>query len=142
VAKFERFNKRLVPLGKAPYITVQKKGIIAFNRAAHALLGSPTTIELLYDPDEKIIGFRVADPEEEYAYAIRTSGPTQDSTYLVSGRAFTRHYGIKTETARRYKAFIDPDSPDILCIDLKHEGTVVSAGRTSRDQEEVPGPGD
>lgn len=128
---FETFTKRLVPLAKAPYVTIQKRGTMSFNHSAFVALGSPEAIELLYDRDERIIGVRAVHPGVEHAYPIRaTGGGKADSgTWMVSGRAFAQYYGIDTEVSRRYAAVMDNG---VLCIDLKDEGTVVTSNRNGR----------
>jgi len=64
----------MIPLAKVPYVTIQKRGIIGFNASAHAELGSPKAVELLFDKTERIIGIRGVDPNAEHAYSIRVSG--------------------------------------------------------------------
>ena len=124
--QFETFKKRMVPLKKAPFVTIQKRGTRSFNAAAHAALGNPEAVELLYDPSEKIIGVRAVAPEVEHAYPLRS--PSQkDQSFILSGRAFTRYYDIPTDISTRYPAYLDGD---ILCIDLKQEGTVVTSNRS------------
>lgn len=130
VPEFETFTKRMVPLAKAPYVTVQKRGTMSFNAAAHAAMGSPDAVELLYAKEERIIGVRGVNPSVEHAYPIRATGGKVDTgTWMVSGRAFTQFYGIDTEVARRYPAVMDGE---VLCIDLKSEGTVVTSNRNRR----------
>ena len=67
MATFEVFKKRMVPLVKQPYVTIQKRGTMSFNKSAHMALGEPETVELLYDPNERIIGVRAIDPDVEHA---------------------------------------------------------------------------
>jgi hypothetical protein len=123
---FETFTKRMIPLTKAPYITIQKRGTISFNKAAHAAMGEPSAIELLYDADAKIIGFRPVEPTVEHAYPIRAIGGNTDGTFMVSGTAFTKYYGIPTVVATRRKAeMVD----GVLCIDLNDAGTQVTGPR-------------
>ncbi len=130
--QFEVFKKRMVPLTKVPYVTLQKRGTISFNQAAHAALGSPDAIELLYDPEERVIGVRAVDPSVEHAYPTRGVGGDQGKatrTFLVSGAAFVKFYGIPNDISTRYPAHMEDD---ILFIDLKQEGTVVTSNRSAR----------
>lgn len=129
VPNFQTFRKRMVPLAKAPYVTIQRRGTMSFNAAAHAALGQPEAIELLYDPDERIIGVRGVDPTVEHAYPLRTMPGKHESGFIVSGTAFTKFYGISTEISKRYRAELDGD---ILCIDLKQPGTEVTSNRKGR----------
>ena len=125
MANFETFTKRLVPLGKRPFVTIQKRGTISMNRAAYVALGSPQTVELLFDTDERIVGLRAVEYLAEHAYPVRGVGE-QPSSFLVAGTAFTKHYGIDTSSSRRWPAEL---TDDILSIDLKTDGTVVTSNR-------------
>jgi hypothetical protein len=147
VPNFETFTRRMVPLAKAPYVTIQKRGTMSFNAAAHAALNSPEAIELLYDPEERIIGVRGVDSSAEHAYPLRIMPGKHQSGFIVSGTAFTKYYGIPTDVSKRYPAKMDGD---VLCIDLKQPGTEVTSNRNGRKsqstanaratlEEEVPG---
>jgi len=48
---FEVFDKRQAPLGKAPAVTIQRRGLMSLNRAAYNMINEPSTVELLYDRD-------------------------------------------------------------------------------------------
>lgn len=122
---FETFKKRMVPLKKAPYVTIQKRGTMSFNAAAHAALGQPEAVELLYDPSEKIIGVRKVDPAVEHAYPLRSPSQAERS-FILSGTAFMRYYELDAEVSTRRSAYMDGD---VLCIDLKDAGTVVTSNR-------------
>ncbi len=129
---WETFKKRMVPLTKAPYVTIQKRGTMSFNKSAHAALGSPEAVELLYDADAQIIGVRAVEPTVEHAYPIRATGGGKNDdagSYMVSGRAFTVYYKIDTEVSRRYPATM---ADDILCIDLTGQATEVTSNRNGR----------
>jgi hypothetical protein len=123
---FEVFKKRMIPLQKQPYVTIQKRGTMSFNASAHAALGSPEAVELLYDPDEKVVGVRAVDAAVEHAYPLRTPG-NKERSFVLSGTAFTKYYGIDTTVSRRRKAYLEED---VLCVDLKEEGTVVTSNRS------------
>lgn len=126
---FETFTRRMVPLADKPYVTIQKRGNIAMNKSAHVALGEPKAVELLYDPVEKVVGVRGVDEAVEHAYPLRSQGGKDLGPYLVAGMAFTKYYDIDTTQARRWSAsMID----DVLCVDLKEEGTVVSSNRNGR----------
>lgn len=128
--KFEVFRKRMVPLVKNPYVTVMTRGTMSMNKAAFEALGSPKAIELLYDPEERIIGFHGVDPSEEHAYAIRSGGGKYDTNYIVSGTALVKYYGIPTPVSRRYAAYLEGET---LCVDLKAEGTEVTSNRSQKN---------
>lgn len=136
---FEVFKKRMVPLANAPYITIQKRGTVSLNKAAHHLMGDPEAVELMYDPDESVVGFRGVDQTVEHAYSIRTMGGSRNegaTTYMVSGTAFFKYFGIDTSVATRYSPTM---KDDVLCVDLKEEGTDVTGYRDGRSKERAPG---
>jgi hypothetical protein len=76
---------------------------LALNREAWEALGEPDRVVLLYDRRRKAVGVRPAPPEDPDAYAVgRPRG-----AFVVSARAFVRHYGITAEAARRYDAAVE-----------------------------------
>lgn len=125
---FETFTKRMAPLAKKPYVTIQKRGTISLNAAAHAALGEPEAVELLYDRDERIVGLRAVSREAEHAYALRPQAGKSVGPYIVSGTAFAKYYKIDTSVSRRWVAQLEGD---ILCIDLKEAGTEVTSNRSA-----------
>lgn len=127
---FEVFNKRKQTLGKAPSATLQKRGILSINQSAYDLIGSPESVELLFDADDRVIGLRGVDEDVPHGYGVRrskSSGPV-----LVACSAFTQYYGIATDTSRRYVPF---ERDGILCIDLNTEGVEV-VGNRARDSDD------
>jgi hypothetical protein len=129
---FEVFTRRMVPLVKQPAVTIQRRGNISVNRAAYEALGKPEAVELLYDPDEKIVGFRPIPTTKDHAYPMRPQGQKEIGPYLVAGMAFTKYYGIDTTVARRWPAEMQGD---ILCVDLKQESTIVTSNRSASDDD-------
>ena len=123
---FEVFTKRMVRAADKPYVTIQKKGIVAFNHAAYAALGEPKAVLFLFDRKNRIVGFQAADPEEEHAYGVRAN--TKGTSHLVSGTLFTRHYGIRTDVARRWLGRLDDKG--VLTIDLNETPQDVSRDPT------------
>jgi hypothetical protein len=129
---FEVFTRRMIPLVRQPAVTIQKRGGLSFNKAAHVAIGSPEAVELMYDRDEMIIGVRPVEREVEHAYPMRPQGQKEDSTYIVAGSAFTQYFGIDTSVAKRWTVAIEDGT---LCIDLKQEGTVVTSNRRAKTAE-------
>jgi hypothetical protein len=130
MANFETFTKRLVPLGKRPFVTIQKRGTISLNKAAYVALGEPDTVELLFDADERLVGLRSIEYLADHAYPVRGVG-NDPTSYLVAGTAFTKYYGIDTTASRRWPAEL---IGDVLSIDLKTPGTVVTSNRAGHHQ--------
>ena len=115
---FQTFTRRATPVVATPMVTIQKRATMSLNRSAYEALGQPQAVELLFDPDEQIIGFRGVDPSVRHAYPIRKQ-PTSYS-YLVAGKAFAEHFRIPVGETRRYEAEM---IGDVLAIDLKQEAT-------------------
>jgi hypothetical protein len=114
---FETFTRQR-RVGRQPYVTIQKKGVISLNRAAFEALESPDTVELLYDPDARLVALRKVDSSVEHAYQVRAPVPNH-ATWLVSGSAFTAYYEIDTSNSVRRAARMDGD---LLVVDLNDPG--------------------
>jgi hypothetical protein len=124
---FEVFDKRAATASKNPMLTIQKTGAFSLNRAAYKLLGEPETVELLFDREEKLIGFRAVSPTSPRAYPVRPQGKN-NATFMIAGQAFTKHYDVDTTTARRYAVQM---RDGILVLDLKSESVDVTGPRAA-----------
>ena len=124
---FEVFDKRMTPLAKAPSVTIQKRGVISLNKAAHDLIDNAETVELLFDRDRQVMAVRATDDSSPHAYAVRSASKRGPGQAVVSATAFTAHYGIDTTATRRWKPFVEDG---MLCVDLTTEGTVITGNRT------------
>jgi hypothetical protein len=124
---FEVFDKRMTPLAKAPSVTIQKRGVISLNKAAHDLIGNAETVELLYDRERKVMAVRATDDSSPHAYAVRSASKRGPGQAVISATAFTAHYGIDTTATRRWKPFMEDG---MLCVNLTQEGTVITGNRT------------
>jgi hypothetical protein len=113
---FEKFRRYKVTEGDTPIVALHLRGIFALNRNAYNALGQPEALEILYAPEEQIIGFQGAPKSSPDAYAVRHHTKT---AHQVEGRAFLKYYNVPKEAlGRRYKAeLID----DILTVDLKQD---------------------
>lgn len=123
--QFETFRKTQTPFTKEPHVTIQKRGTITLNAAAHALLGSPAAVELLFDRDEQILGLRPVDASADHAVFVRPSSRSPKAPRVISAMAFVRHYDIDTTHARRWVARLDGE---VLVIRID-DGQVVSKQR-------------
>jgi hypothetical protein len=121
---FETFKKQRTNPGDSPHVTIQRKGVFSINKSAFEALGSPETVELLWDDASRLIGLRKVDPSVGHAYIVRPLG--RGTTYLISGTAFTKYYGIETPESRRWPASFDGD---LLIVDLKNKGQEVISNR-------------
>ena len=131
---FEVFDKRTTPLAKAPSVTIQKRGVISMNKAAHELLDNADTVELLFDRERQIMAIRVTDDSSPHAYAVRNGSNRGPGQAVVSATAFTAHYGIDTTATRRWKPFLEEG---MLCVDLTNSGTVITGNRTKKPTSEA-----
>jgi len=85
---------------KRPLISLQLRGSFQINRAAYELIGMPTKIQLLYNKEKHLVGFRKVKEDERASYNVRKSRTS--STYVVSAQAFVNHYDIPLTETRRY----------------------------------------
>lgn len=132
---FEVFDKRMAPLAKAPSVTIQRRGIFSFNKAAHKLIGEPATVELLYDADRQVIALRAS--AEAHAYNLRSQSARDTGQVILSATAFTQYYGIDTSVSRRFKPY---EQDGMLCIELSGPSVVVAGNRSKRDDQEAAQP--
>jgi hypothetical protein len=124
---FEVFDKRAATASKNPMVTIQKSGSFSLNRAAHKLLGEPETVELLFDREEKLVGFRAVSSTSPRAYPVRPQGKNA-ATFMIAGQAFAKYYDLDTTTARRYSVEM---RNEILVLDLKSESVDVTGPRAA-----------
>lgn len=128
---FETYQKGSAPMPRVPSVTLQKRGLLSVNRAAHALIGSPDAVELLWDPERHVIGLKPATETDPNAYPARPqTAKTGRGPILVAGTKFTQYYAIDTTSSMRYVPF---EEDGILCIDISKPGQPVTSNRTSRD---------
>lgn len=124
---FEEFDKRAATASKSPFVTIQRRGPFSLNRAAYEALGKPEAVSLLYDEEEKLIGFKPRPLNYARALPVRPQGPNQN-TYMIAGRAFAQHYDLDTSVARRYAVEM---RDGILILDLKTESVDVTGPRAA-----------
>jgi hypothetical protein len=113
VPKFEVFDPQEAARVIEPFVSLQRKGTFTLNRAAFDALGQPSHVELLFDRDDQVIGFRPVNPSKPTAYAVRSTDPS--GSFAVAGKAFVKHYGIETAVARRWPAVFEHG---VLCVQL------------------------
>ena len=99
------FTARRGPHAGQPGVTIHRKGTVALNRPAYEQLGKPDAVELLYDLDERVIGFRPVDPAVPHAYPIRPQRGRQSTvapTYVINAATFIEYIGYQSEVAQRF----------------------------------------
>ncbi len=122
--QFEVFKGRDSRAGTEPLVTMQRGGIYSLNQAAHEALGRPEFVELLFDRNDRVMGFRNVPRGVTHAYKVR--GQANSSSFLVTGRAFNQYFGITVDKARRYPVtMID----DVMAVDLKSGESVQRQSR-------------
>lgn len=131
---FEVFDKRHAPMRSAPSVTIQKRGIMSINGAAHALINRAMIVELLYDKERKVMALRAAEPSAR-SYELRD--PTPSGQTLLSATAFTQAFDIDTTVSRRYEPFVEDG---MLCINVAGPSTVVQSNRT-KNRSSTPNEG-
>lgn len=129
---FEVFEKSSAPLTKVPTVTLQKRGTISINRSAHALMDRADFVELLWDRDRRVMGFRPTSGTSPNAYPVRPQNSKTDTGPLViAGMAFTKFYGIDTTHAVRY---IPEREGEVVCVSLDGPHQRVTSNRSRRNQ--------
>lgn len=124
---FEVFDKRAATSSKNPLVTIQKGGYFSLNKAAYKALGEPETVELLFNREEKLIGFRPVASDSPRGFPVRPQGE-RASTYMVTGRAFSKYYEIDSSIARRYGVEMQDG---ILVLNLKSPSVDVTGPRAA-----------
>ena len=89
-------------------------------------------IELLWDPDDEIVGFRRVNEEGLHTYTIRKQ--QNSASYLVAGRAFSQHYGLDTSVARRYN--LQDYGEGIFGFSIHDEHNEVGRGRPLKKEDQ------
>ena len=97
------------------------------NQASRAAIGEPEAVELLYDKEAHLIGFRPVDPSHPRAYGLRKQG--RSNNWIIGGQAFTKAFNIDTSTATRYPVTVDDG---VLVVDLKQTGTDATGVRLKK----------
>ncbi len=129
---FVEFKKGSAPVSTVPSVTIQKRGLFSLNDAAYKLLGEPTMIKFMWDPEARLIALTAADPTDLNGYPARRQGAakaTSRSPVLIAGSMFTRFIRLDTSEAKRWVPRLEGD---LLIIDLNDEGAPVRSNRTAR----------
>jgi hypothetical protein len=134
---FKVYEKGSGPPSSAPSVSIQKRGFIALNRAAHELLDSAKAVVFLWDDDRKLIGLSPADVADQNAYELRplSRSSKKNGPVGVAAGQFTRFIGLDTTEGRRWTPTIEGDT---LVIDLNQPGASVRSTR-ARSQEQNDG---
>jgi hypothetical protein len=116
---YEVFKRQRAPQAREPYVTLHRRGTIALNVPAWEALGSPESVELLFDRERSVMALRRADEAANHAYRLRQNG-TSASSYVLSGTAFFQYYEIPlVSEARRLSAQLEDG---MVVVDLTQKG--------------------
>lgn len=122
---FEVFDKRSAPSRGAPSVTIQRRGILSLNTAAHALINDAEDVELLFDTDRQVIALRPSEPTTRSYKFRNTKSSKQVMLSLVS---FANHYGLDFAVSRRYEPSVEDG---MLCVDLRGSSVEIRGNRST-----------
>ena len=95
-----------------PMLSIQKSGALTWNQSAHAALGEPAQVEILFDAERRLLGLRKA-ARPEGSFRVRRLGP--QNTWITSARGALRRIGLLPSSAFRRVA---QAADDMLVIDV------------------------
>ena len=104
--EFEVYERKSRPAATSPLIGIQAAGSFSFNAASYELIrkhrpdDDELWVELLFDGDRKVIGFRAVEPQRVNSYPVRKQ--PQSNSYLSTGKGFLRYHGVSLGTSRHY----------------------------------------
>lgn len=125
---FQVFKERLSRGRAGPTVTLQRGGVFALNTEAYECLDKAEAVELVIDPDERVMGFHPVEPNAPHAYRVRPQ--VGSKTFLVSGRSFIARYGLTVvERAEKYPAEM---MGDVLAVDLKKGPILVAKSHAKK----------
>ena len=94
---FELFTEHRRHNASEPIVSIHAKGVIALNGAALDRMGQPEAVELLFNPERRVIALRPTTPSRT---AVPVRFPNKGSrSAVVSAKSFLDRYGVNTEKA-------------------------------------------
>ncbi|WP_375482060.1 hypothetical protein [uncultured Jatrophihabitans sp.] len=127
---FESFSRQMLTSNAEPHVTIHKRGTLSLNRPAYEAIGSPASVELLFDRGAQIVGLRGVPHDVANAYHVRASTPSPSGPWVISAIAFTKYYDIDTTRSLRWPAHVQDG---ILCVDLTSAAVPVTSNRARND---------
>lgn len=110
---FEVFKKSMGPAAnRGPSATLLKSGTLSLNAEAVKMLGTAKNVEVLYDPDERIIALRSSKAAHAYRVRMVDKG-TGSAQITMSG--LIRHYAIDMGSSLRMTPY---ESNGMVCMNL------------------------
>ena len=89
MTNFESFDRRMLSSKSDPHVTVHKRGTLSLNRPAYDALGSPGSVELLYDRLAQVVGLRPVAHDAPNAIHVRAASPSPSGPWIISAIAFS-----------------------------------------------------
>lgn len=137
---FEVFEKASAPVKTVPSVTIQRRGMVSLNAAAHQMMGEPKALMFLWDAERRVIGLQACDVSDPNGYPVRSTGSTppdasnqkqtrakRGKAVLVAGSMFTQYIGLDTSEARRWVPQLEGN---VLIVDLNSESQRVVSNRS------------
>jgi len=124
--KWAEFQTSPAPrAGSRIYVSVNSRGIIVLNKRAHASLGKPEAVNLLYDIDNLTIGLRPCSLIMPNAFPICQRG---NRNHIIWALSFLKAHQIHpTGTIR----FLLPQMENgVLTLDLNYTARTTQSPRT------------
>jgi len=114
---FEVFQHKHSHPGHEATVTVTAKGHLSLSQSALNAIGQPSTVDLLFDRDERLIGIHPSNKPDGYRVS-----PSR----VIHSIAFAHEFDIIGEQALRRPATL---RDGMLVVDLNDPGTVVDSNR-------------
>jgi hypothetical protein len=109
-------------------ITMNHNSVMFINTKAHETLGSPDTVELIYEDEKRVIGVLAGDPEAANTFPV--SYNPKSKVRCIYAAAFCRHFDINIDRTILFTtAALDEDN--VLRLDLEQ---TVAVGRGAREE--------
>jgi hypothetical protein len=104
------------------------RGVLTLNQVSFDALLQPKAVELMFDPDEGLIGLKPTSPEVRHAYPVRKQGANK--SYLIGAKAFCNFYGIGLSETVAFDEIKIQDG--IMVLDLGKVTVVPTRQRQSK----------
>lgn len=114
-----------------PTVTVHKRGTLGLSHAAFVLLGEPSHVMLLHDPDGDHFGLRATDSDDRNAYPVQQQRNVR--SYIITASAFVAMLGTIGLPSRRFDAELQGD---VLVVDRGQHALDTTTGDPGAAGEE------
>jgi hypothetical protein len=122
---YDRKNLNNSPAVRRPIGTIRSNGALSINPSAFDLIERPESVELLFDPQNKVIGLRRSEEYHAYKVASMPGG-----WKAIATASMLEFYGVKIPESTRYEITFRSDG--IARINLRKPVEIVSRARTPK----------